>query len=181
MPWQPIYNSNEVLGWCLLFQRSFLPNINSIPLKTKEILTYRCGCHGNLVARTKQRIFLANLNSMQVNTNEVLGLLSSCDGNLLDDNDPLLASIIIEKMSFYFRKHSKMANKRVPRNDLSDAHSWTTVHVLQKQLSICTHTVGITISLAWADRAELEYSGKTQTQRWPALFRNLQSFIDCSV
>ena len=38
-----------------------------------------------------------------------------------------------------------MANKSVPRNHLSDAHKWTTTHVLQKQLSICTHTVVITI------------------------------------
>ena len=38
-----------------------------------------------------------------------------------------------------------MANKSVPRNHLSDAHKQTTIHVLQKQLSICTHTVVITI------------------------------------
>ena len=33
----------------------------------------------------------------------------------------------------------------MPRNHLSDAHKWTTIHVLQKQLSICTHTVVITM------------------------------------
>ena len=39
-----------------------------------------------------------------------------------------------------------MAEKSVPRNHLSDAHKWTTIHVLQKQLSICIHTVVITIN-----------------------------------
>ena len=29
-----------------------------------------------------------------------------------------------------------------------------------------------------AGRAKLEYSGKIQTQQWPALFRNFQSFVD---
>ena len=38
-----------------------------------------------------------------------------------------------------------MANKSVPRNHLIDAHKWTTIHVLQKQLSICTHTIVIII------------------------------------
>ena len=38
-----------------------------------------------------------------------------------------------------------MAEKSVPQNHLSDAHKWTTIHILQKQLSICTHTVVITI------------------------------------
>ena len=52
-----------------------------------------------------------------------------------------------------------MAKKCVPRNHLSDAHKWTTIHVLQQQLSICTHTVVITI--LWAVRAEPQhYSGK---------------------
>ena len=70
-----------------------------------------------------------------------------------------------------------MAKKRVPRNHLSDAHKWTPIHVLQKQLSICTHTVVITILLAWAVRAELQYSGKIEIQKRPALFRNPQSFV----
>ena len=26
-----------------------MPNMNTIQLKTKELLTYYCGCHGNLV------------------------------------------------------------------------------------------------------------------------------------
>ena len=71
-----------------------------------------------------------------------------------------------------------MANKSVPRNHFSDAHKWTTIHVLQKQLSICTHPVVITI---WAVRAELQYSGKIEIQKLPALFRNPQSFVDCSM
>ena len=66
-------------------------------------------------------------------------------------------------------KALKMANKSVPRNHLSDAHKWKTIHVLQKQLSICTHTVVITILLAWNVRAELQYSGKIQIQKLPSL------------
>ena len=27
-----------------------MPNMDSIPLKTKELMTYYSGCHGNLVA-----------------------------------------------------------------------------------------------------------------------------------
>ena len=53
-------------------------------------------------------------------------------------------------------KTLQTANKNVPRNHLSDAHKWTPIHVLQKQLSICTHTVVITILLAWAVGAELQ-------------------------
>ena len=36
-------------------------------------------------------------------------------------------------------------------------------------------------SYSMAGRAELQYSGKIQIQKWPALFRNLQSFVDCSM
>ena len=74
-----------------------------------------------------------------------------------------------------------MAYKRVPRNYLSNAHLRTMIHLLQKQLSICTHTLVITIFLAWAGRAELQYFGKIQSQKRPALFWNLQSFVDCSM
>ena len=75
-------------------------------------------------------------------------------------------------------KTYKMANESVPRNHLNDAHKWTPIHVLQKQLSICTHTVVITILLAWAVKAELQFSGKIEIQK---LFRNPQSFVDCSM
>ena len=74
-----------------------------------------------------------------------------------------------------------MANKSMPRTHLSDAHKSTPIHVLQKQLSICTHSVVITILLAWDVRAELQYSGKIEIQKQPALFRNPQSFVDCSM
>ena len=69
----------------------------------------------------------------------------------------------------------------MPRNHLSDAHKWATIHVLQKQLSICTHTVVITTLKAWAVRTELQYSSKIEIQKQPALFQNPQSFIDCSM
>ena len=52
---------------------------------------------------------------------------------------------------------------------------------ITEQLSICTHTVVVTILYAWAGRAELQHYGKIQTQKWPALFRNLQGFVDCSM
>ena len=35
--------------------------------------------------------------------------------------------------------------------------------------------------ISWAVRAELQYSGKTEIQKRPALFRNPQSFVDCSM
>ena len=48
-------------------------------------------------------------------------------------------------------------------------------------MSICTHTVVITILLAWADRAELQYSGKIKIQKRPELFQNFQSIVHCSM
>ena len=42
-------------------------------------------------------------------------------------------------------KTLQMAEKSMPRNHLSDAHKLATIHILQKQLFICTHTVVITI------------------------------------
>ena len=39
----------------------------------------------------------------------------------------------------------------------------------------------ITIFQAWAVRAELRYSGKIETQKRPEIFRNPQSFVDCSM
>ena len=74
-----------------------------------------------------------------------------------------------------------MAEKSVPRDHFSDAHKWKTIHILQKQLSICTHTAVITILQAWAVRAELQYSVKIEIQKRLALFRNPQSFVDCSM
>ena len=61
----------------------------------------------------------------------------------------------------------------------TNGHKW--IHILQKQLSICTHIVVITILLAWAVRPELQYSGKTEIQKQPALFWNPQNFVDCSM
>ena len=57
-----------------------MPNLNSIPLKTKELLMYHYGCHGNLVAATKQRTFLANMIAIQINANELLRFRSGCHG-----------------------------------------------------------------------------------------------------
>ena len=78
-------------------------------------------------------------------------------------------------------KTLQMAKTSVPRNHLSDAHKWTMIHALQKQLSICTQTVVITILKAGAVKAELQYSVKIEIQKRPALFRNFQSFVDCSM
>ena len=42
-------NSNEVCERYLLSQGTSSPNIDSIQPKTKELVTYYFGCHGNLV------------------------------------------------------------------------------------------------------------------------------------
>ena len=60
-----------------------MPNLNSIPLKTKELLMYHYGCHGNLIATTKQRRFLANMNSIQVKTKQLLRLHSGWHVNFI--------------------------------------------------------------------------------------------------
>ena len=57
-----------------------------------------------------------------------------------------------------------------------------TVGLRQKQLSICTHTVVITILQGWAGRAGLQYSGKIETKiQTASTFPESQSFIDCSM
>ena len=66
LPWQPecnindafvilsswqcySFHGNEVWGRCLLPQWTSIPNVDSVWLKTKELLSYHRGCHGNLV------------------------------------------------------------------------------------------------------------------------------------
>ena len=74
MPWQLRFHSNEVWGWCLLSQRTFMPNVDSIQLRTKELLTYHCGCHGNEVwdwCLSSQRTSIPNLDSMRLKTKEL--------------------------------------------------------------------------------------------------------------
>ena len=39
LPWQLSYHRNEVCHWCLLSQRTSIPNMNLIQLKTKELLS----------------------------------------------------------------------------------------------------------------------------------------------
>ena len=52
-----------------------MPNIDSIRLKTKELLMYHCGCYGNLItivtlyvadAYLSQRISIPNIDSIQL-------------------------------------------------------------------------------------------------------------------
>ena len=50
LPWQPSNYSNELFGSCLMSHGSVMPNMNSIHLKTRELLRYHCSFHGNLVA-----------------------------------------------------------------------------------------------------------------------------------
>ena len=53
LAWGPSYHSNSVCGWCLLSEKSFMLNMNSIPLTDliqKSLLRYHCECHGNIVA-----------------------------------------------------------------------------------------------------------------------------------
>ena len=46
---QPSYQGNKVRGWCLVFQRTSVPIMDLIWVKTEELLTYHFSCHGNLV------------------------------------------------------------------------------------------------------------------------------------
>ena len=52
---------------------------NSIRLKTKELLTYHCGCHGNLVTLA----MWPNIKSIQLETKELLTYHCGCQGNLV--------------------------------------------------------------------------------------------------
>ena len=45
LPWQPCYDGNKTCG--LLSLGTSKCNINSIALRTKELLTYQCGCRDN--------------------------------------------------------------------------------------------------------------------------------------
>ena len=49
LPWQLSYYSNEVHDLWVLSQRTSIPNMNSMRLKTKELLRFQSGCHGNWV------------------------------------------------------------------------------------------------------------------------------------
>ena len=49
LPWQLECHSNEVCGWCLSSQGSFIPNMTSIRLKTKKLSRFHSSCHGNWV------------------------------------------------------------------------------------------------------------------------------------
>ena len=71
-----------------------------------------------------------------------------------------------------------MAGNSVPRNHLGDTLMDNDSRITETVV-FCTHTAVITILQASAGTAELQYSGKTQIQERPALFRNLQSFVDC--
>ena len=56
----------------------------------------------------------------------------------------------------------------------------------KKLLEVSDHSVEeiqyeSTTLTAWAVRAELHYFGKIEIQKRPALFRNPQSFLDCSM
>ena len=39
----------QSMCWCLLSQRTSIPNMNSVRLKTKDLLTFHSGCHGSWV------------------------------------------------------------------------------------------------------------------------------------
>ena len=43
-------HSNELFGSCLMSKGSPMPNMNLIHWKAKELLSYYCSFHGNLVA-----------------------------------------------------------------------------------------------------------------------------------
>ena len=54
------------------------------------------------------------------------------------------------------------------------------VALIQKNRDNKLHCVIVALQ-AWAVRAKLQYSGKIEIQKRPPLFRNPQSFIDCSM
>ena len=45
LPWQLDCHSKAVYGWCLLSQRTSMPYLKSVRLKTKELLRFHSGCH----------------------------------------------------------------------------------------------------------------------------------------
>ena len=59
--------------------------MDSIPLKTKELVAYYSGCHGNLVTIATRHVAdalsMPNMNSIQFKTNELLMFHSGCHGN----------------------------------------------------------------------------------------------------
>ena len=52
----------------------------SILLQTKELMTYYCGCHGNLVTIAVRYVAdaIANMDSIRLKINELLMFYSGC-------------------------------------------------------------------------------------------------------
>ena len=62
--------------------------MDSIRPKTKELMTYYCGCHGNLVTiaiRFVANVYcpIQNMDSIQLKPNELLTYYCGCHGNLV--------------------------------------------------------------------------------------------------
>ena len=73
-------------------QRSLMLNMNSIHLKTNELLRYHCSFHGNLVAVAlkyavddyyPKKSLMPKMNSVQFKTHELLRYHFRCHGNLV--------------------------------------------------------------------------------------------------
>ena len=62
--------------------------MNSIKLKTNELLIFYSGCHGNRVFiatsyQAAQRTSMSNMDSIQIKTKELLTYHYGCHGNLV--------------------------------------------------------------------------------------------------
>ena len=68
------------------------PNMNSVPLKTNKLLTYHCGCHGNLFTNSNevcswcllsQGTSIPNMDTIWLKTKVLLTYHCGCHGNLV--------------------------------------------------------------------------------------------------
>ena len=66
--------------------------MTSILLKTKELLRYLCGCHGNIVTITTEYVadayypkdgFVSKMNLITLKTKELLRYHCGCHGNII--------------------------------------------------------------------------------------------------
>ena len=63
-----------------------MPNMDTMQLKTKELLTYCCGCHGNLVTIATRYVAdasIPNMDSIRPKTKELVTYYCGCHGNLV--------------------------------------------------------------------------------------------------
>ena len=78
-----------------------MPNMNSIQLKTKELVTYYCSGHGDLITIATrymaddlvwrfQGTSIPNMDSIKLKTKELLTYYCGCHGNLFEPPPSLI-------------------------------------------------------------------------------------------